>query len=355
MKKYRVIHVGTGATGREALRTILQHPKLELIGHYAHSSEKIGKDSGELAGLAKAGIITTNNWGELLTLGADCLMYAGNGMGREQAAVEDMVPFLEAGTNVVTTSLIPMIYPPTGPAEIREPLAAACAKGDSSFLNSGIDPGYANLQLPISLLSVAGRVGSVRMREISCYGKYPVVHTMCEIFGFGKPLDFTRPIFAGGVEAYWRGCVAAVASTMELELDEIKPVYEVAAHDQDVDTAFGRVPKGTTAGVRFQLQGMVDGEPRIIAEHVSRAHVDVAPHWPMVKGEKEQKSQYLVIISGDPGLVCRLEPEDMTDEAAALKWTANHPINAIPSVCDAPAGLVDPVKGLAPFVSTSLI
>ena len=41
----KVVHWGTGNTGRLALRGVLQHPDLELVGLYVHSPDKVGKDA----------------------------------------------------------------------------------------------------------------------------------------------------------------------------------------------------------------------------------------------------------------------------------------------------------------------
>jgi hypothetical protein len=47
---YRVIHCGTGNIGREALAGVIHHRDLELVGHYVWSPDKVGLDSGILAG-----------------------------------------------------------------------------------------------------------------------------------------------------------------------------------------------------------------------------------------------------------------------------------------------------------------
>jgi len=46
--KYRVIQWTTGNVGRRALRAIIEHPEMELVGVYAHGKEKVGKDAAEL-------------------------------------------------------------------------------------------------------------------------------------------------------------------------------------------------------------------------------------------------------------------------------------------------------------------
>ncbi len=47
---YRVVHCGTGNIGAAALRAILQHPDLELVGHYVSTPAKAARDSGAVVG-----------------------------------------------------------------------------------------------------------------------------------------------------------------------------------------------------------------------------------------------------------------------------------------------------------------
>lgn len=336
-KPLRVIHVGTGPTGVEGLRTIIANPALELVGHFAVSPEKIGKDSGVLAGGAPIGVTATDNWDALLDLKADCLAYLGNGAGREDEVVEECCKFLERGTSVVSTSLIPLVHPATAPAAMCEKLEEACKKGGSAFLNSGIDPGFATTHLPVALSSIAGPIRQIRMLEISIYGDYPVVPIMRDIFGFGRPLDYERPMFQGGVMHWWEGTVRTVAESLDITLDEVRPVYQVFAHDSDIETTFGEVPAGTTACVHFRVEGLVGGTPVVVLEHVSRAAEDVAPQLPQPTHRVDH--QYRVEIEGTPNFNCII---DMPEVDMGLKFTANHAVNAIPDVCAYKPGIIGP-------------
>ena len=60
---YRVIQWTTGHVGREAVKGIIRHPELELVGCYAWSEHKAGKDVGELCGIKR---LRPDNcrWGE---------------------------------------------------------------------------------------------------------------------------------------------------------------------------------------------------------------------------------------------------------------------------------------------------
>ena len=58
---YRVIQWATGNVGQLALRGVIEHPELELVGLLVHSPDKAGKDAGELAGAAPVGVKATND------------------------------------------------------------------------------------------------------------------------------------------------------------------------------------------------------------------------------------------------------------------------------------------------------
>ena len=70
---YRIAHYGTGDTGSEALRTLIARPEFELVAHLVHSPEKVGRDSGEIAGVAPVGVLATADLDEFLSVDADCV------------------------------------------------------------------------------------------------------------------------------------------------------------------------------------------------------------------------------------------------------------------------------------------
>ena len=101
----------------------------------------------------------------------------------------------------------------------------------------------------------------------------------------------------------------------------------------------------------YPRQGIVGGEPRIVVEHVTRMHDDVAPHWPQPLG----KGCYRVILEGNPKMTLdfQMEGEDGDHNTGGLVTTAMRVLNAIPAVCAAEPGLVSvldlplvPGKGL---------
>src|SRR5256714_12871665 len=68
---YRVIQWATGLVGKEAIKGVVAHPELELVGAWVHSAEKVGRDVGELAGIGPIGVRATNRLDESCALHAD--------------------------------------------------------------------------------------------------------------------------------------------------------------------------------------------------------------------------------------------------------------------------------------------
>jgi 2,4-diaminopentanoate dehydrogenase len=57
MTTYRVVQWATGNIGTRALRSVIEHPTLDLAGVYVHSPGEAGRDAGELCGLDPLGVV----------------------------------------------------------------------------------------------------------------------------------------------------------------------------------------------------------------------------------------------------------------------------------------------------------
>lgn len=334
---YRVVQWSTGNVGRYALRAILEHPELELVGLVVSNPNKIGLDAAELCGLeTTTGITATDDWQALLDAGADCVCYTADAGSRMAEAVEDMSRILQAGINVVSSSMVMLVDPDCPIPAFVDPLREGCRDGGVSFFTSGIDPGFANDSLPLMLTGLSERWSHVRMQEIVNYATYDQADTVMNVMGFGQPVDASPYLLQPGVLSLaWGGTIRAVAKGLGVELDEIKEVHERRAADRDIEVAYGTVEKGTTGGLRFEVQGIVGGRPAIVLEHVTRMSDDIAPDWPQGKG-------YRVIIEGEPRMTVSLDMEDRHGDHAVggVILTANRLVNAIPTVVEHAPGMM---------------
>ncbi|BBZ70352.1 NAD(P)H-dependent amine dehydrogenase family protein [Mycobacterium paraseoulense] len=334
MSRKRVIVWGTGPIGATGLRALIDHPEYELVGVHAWAEHKIGRDAGELVGLGPTGVIATNDVAALLALNADCLAYFGNYASREAECVADVVPFLEAGTNVVTAALMDLIAPQHGRAEFVEPIAAACRTGGSSVFCGGTDPGFMTTGHLFNLLSGAGRIDSVSVAEICDLNGYPS-YDQVGAWGFNHPLDYRAPMFYGDVGTGWHeSTVRGIADYLGVELDEITSTVENASLDVDYDAAWGRGLAHTIAAVRWTVTGIANGRPVIYYKKVERTHPDAAPDWERALNDAE--AGYQVVVKGEPSFETAIALS-LYDGCAI---TALHPINAINAVCAAAPGIL---------------
>jgi 4-hydroxy-tetrahydrodipicolinate reductase len=348
---YRVVHWGTGNAGGLALRGIISNPDLELVGLLAHSADKVGRDAGELVGVAPVGIAATDDLDAILALGADCLCYMGDGLQYPEGSVAAMCSFLAAGTNVVTTSVLALVNPATARPELVDPIEAACRKGGTTFYCNGADPGFASDLVPVTLLSLMDDVEAVRIQEIINYGFYDQVETMRVLFGFGQPLDYEAPLFtSGALTEYWGGVISLIAAKLGVELEEIRETHDLVAMDRDVEIAVGTIAAGTTAAIRFDVQGIVNGRPAIVVEHYTRVDTDAAPEWPRCAGGE---NGYRILLEGRPQLACEITMADEHGGDGGLIANGMRVVNAIPFVCDTEAGILDTL-GIPAVVSRNI-
>ncbi|MGZ8765893.1 MAG: NAD(P)H-dependent amine dehydrogenase family protein [Acidimicrobiia bacterium] len=336
---YRVIQWSTGNVGIHALRLIAEHPDLELAGLWVHSPEKAGRDAGELAGIAPLGVAATNDVDALLALDADCASYTATADLRPAEAIDDMARILRSGKNVVSSSVVPLIVPPRVAPGLRRPLEDACSDAGVSCFTSGIDPGWANDLLPLVLTGACESIDSLRVMEVVNYATYAQPTVLFDTMGFGQPLDSTPLLLTPGVLGFaWGGVVKVLAAGLGVEIEELREVHERRPTSERLDLGFGVVEAGTTAAMRFEVQGIVSGEPRIVLEHVTRLDDELAPEWPQPVGH----SGYRVIVSGSPTYTCDVQMmgADGDHNTAGLVGTAARIVNAIPAVCAAAPGLL---------------
>ena len=331
---YKVVQWGTGNLGTLAVQSILKHPDLELIGTWVSSAEKAGRDVGELSRVPAIGVLATQDADALISGDADCICYATDSMGREDEVVNDCIKMLRAGKNVVNVSDPALVYPKAKGGDIYDRLQEACLAGNTSFYTSGGDPGWAGFGLALAPLTVAQQVRSIKLFEIYNYG--PWNNPQLGLYGFGQPDTSTSMILLPGVTAsIWGPSVAMLADAMGVTLDSIDEAHRVIRADEDFEIPFGRIAKGMVSGMSFEIRGMVDGEARIVIEHITKLRREDFPEYGL-------DDCYRVVIEGEPNIKVDMSlTSDFGDSTHAGYIVAVTPVtNAIPAVCAAPAGVL---------------
>ncbi|HEX8870709.1 MAG TPA: dihydrodipicolinate reductase [Lentzea sp.] len=334
---------GTGNVGRAAIRAVEAHPALKLAAVVVNNPEKVGKDAGALAGLdVELGVAATNDVDAVLAASPGAVVYAASGDIRPDDALADICTAIRAGAVVVTPSLYALYDHRSAPAELREPVLAAIKEGGGSLFVSGVDPGWGNDVLPLLVSGLGSEIDAIRCQEIFDYSTYDQPDAVRWLIGMGQPLDYQAPMLMPTVPTMvWGGQIRLMARALGVEVDEIRETVDRRALDATVTTRImGEFEAGTQGAIRFEVQGIVGGEPLIVIEHVTRIHASCAPDWPMPpSGDGAHK----VIIEGRPRIEVSVEATDEGENRSAggNATAVGRLVNAIDWLVEAEPGLYD--------------
>ncbi|MFI6395709.1 dihydrodipicolinate reductase [Nonomuraea sp. NPDC050547] len=334
---------GTGNVGRAAIRAVEANPDLELTAVIVHNPDKVGHDAGELAGLGRdLGVTASADAEAALSARPDAVVYAASGEIRPDEALADIVKAIRAGAVVVTPSLYALYDQRNAPPELREPVLSAIAEGGGSLFVSGVDPGWGNDVLPLLISGLGSVVDVIRCQEIFDYSTYDQEDSVRYLVGMGQPMDYEPPMLAPTIPSMvWGGQIRLMARALGVDLDEIRETVDRRALDATVSTVtMGKFDAGTQGAVRFEVQGVIGGTPRIVIEHVTRIHASCAPDWPT---PPDGVGAHRVVIEGRPRIEVTVEAtdEDGNRSAGGNATAVGRLIGAIDWLLAAEPGLYD--------------
>jgi hypothetical protein len=337
----RVALVGTGNCGRIALTQLIEDSRFELTAVGVSSDEKVGVDAGTLAGLDVAtGVLATQGLDHVLATKPDCLVYCAMGDTRPAEATRDVAAALAAGVNVVGSAPGGLQFPwGVLPDKAIQRVEDAAQQGDTSVFITGVDPGFATDLVPFALAGTCQRIEQIRTMEIADYATYDGEVVMKIVMGFGNPMDQPGMLLLPGVlGAAWGTALKMLAAGIGVEIDEITEHYELEPAPEDIETALGVIKKGTVAAMRFEINGMVDGKPVVVVEHITRVRGDLRPDWAQ---PAQPGGSYRVEITGEPSYAVDICPTSSRGDHnyAAILVAAGRIVNAIPAVIAAPPGI----------------
>ena len=251
--------------------------------------------------------------------------------------VDDVCRLLEAGINVVSSANI--VTGRWWNAEDR--FEEAGVRGNASLFGSGVNPGCVN-QLLLTASGVCSTVSKLSVwEEAECSG-YDSPE-LWETVAFGHPPD--EP----GIEEHFRrgisvfeDTVAMMADALDLELDEIAYVPEVAVAKKDLDLGWMLIHEGTVAGLKSRWVGRVDGARRDRARHGleddrgRRAELGDPPR--LAPPGRRHRRRSRCTSPGWPAAGSTADSEALM--SIAMMMTAMPTVHAIPHVVRARPGVV---------------
>ena len=336
---YKVIQWSTGGVGAEALKGILMHPQLELVGVKAFSSDKHGQDAGDLCGAEPTGVLATTSFEEILAAEADCVSYMPN-----LASLEEVCQILRSGKNVACSPFL--FYAKNLPEVERKELEDACEVGNSSVYGTGIHPGFAGMVLPLAMSGLSRSIDKVLIQERADWSFYDRPNITFTNMRFGSPpdevsmgqvpfLDFNARIFSDQVRM--------LADAFGVPLDKIEIEEEVLTADDGYDIICGRIEKGTVNAQRYTIQGIVGGESRIEIQLLWTVGGQYPAHWQTpadgwtvtLEGDPSVQLHGMTLASYENAANCSIADHVHASEIA----TAMQVVNSIPALCESDAGI----------------
>ena len=332
-KPHRVVQWTTGNVGKSSVQALATNPNYEIVGCYAWSQDKVGRDVGELCGIEPLGVTATNDIDALFALKPDCVVY--NPMWID---VDELVRILSAGVNVVSTAAF-ITGHNQGPG--RDRIAEACRRGGSTMFGSGVSPGYITLQA-ILAAGICDRIDKVTVSEAADTTFYDSPDTE-KPAGFGQPIDNPDlPAMTALGTAVFGEAVRMIADALGVELDDVRCDAEYAQTTADLDLGSWTIPAGCVAGVHASWKGIVGDTTVVELSAKWRKGQTLEPDWEI------PPHPWVVRVDGRPtvtNIISFLPPADFQAETLEEFMVLGHivtampAINAIPAVVAAPPGI----------------
>lgn len=325
----RVVQWATGNIGTRSLRAVIEHPDLELAGLYVYADQKVGRDAGELCGLAATGVVATRSVDEIGALDADCVLYMPS-----RCDLDEVCLLLGSGTNVVTTRG-EFHRPASMDPAIRERVDAACAAGSTSIHSTGSSPGFISEAVPLVLSSIQRRLDRIAIDEYADLSRRNSPDMLFRVMGFGAaPAAFGAARISHGRTSFGPS-LELVADALSIRLDGIEAGGEIAVAKNTVRISAGTVEAGTVAAQRLTVSGMRDGRPLLQFRATWYCTTDLEPAWDL------RPTGWHVAVEGDAPLDIDMRiavPIERMAETAP-GYTANRAVNAVRQVCAAAPGI----------------
>jgi len=328
---YRVIQWATGLVGQEAIKGIVGHPELELVGCWVHSDAKVGRDAGEIAGVGPLGVLATNSLEEICAIDADAVIYSPM-----LADEGEILALISSGKNVITP--IGYIYPRAGAR--TDEVEAACVAAKVTLHGTGEHPGGITERFPLTFSAFCRDIRHVRMEEFSDIRNYAATAMVRDVMLFGQPPEVAAqsPMLKVMASGFLQS-IDMVAHELGWTLDPKKRTqHEMSTATRPIDSPVGVIEPGTVAAQRFTWQGTIAGEPVIT----------VRTNWMMDDGHLSDgwrlgEQRFEVELEAEPPLLVTfhgLHPPVLGEDSwKGLTAPAMHCVNAIPYVVNAEPGI----------------
>jgi 4-hydroxy-tetrahydrodipicolinate reductase len=345
-KPFRVAVWGPGGLGSCAIRELKRLPEVDLVGVFAYSESKIGKDVGTLVGHKPYRLKATGSADELIATKPECVIYTARDYGDFRADA-DIEKLLKAGINVITP--LAYQYPKMRGKDVLAKFNRAGRKGKATLFGTGVNPGFIYERLVATLTGISNGIESISLREFFNAEHLEGGGATLSLFGFGSTAAKVEanPIAAMMAQNYLTADINYLADMLGVKVDKIERSSNHGVTDKDINLpGVIDIKAGTLGRITFRWTGYVKKKPFFVVE------VNWCLTKAMMPPEAKGDDFWLVEIEGQPS--CRMGLEVQGSFKRNEVFLPNNPslgaymatvmamVQAIPHVIKAPPGVMLP-------------
>jgi 4-hydroxy-tetrahydrodipicolinate reductase len=324
----RIAIYGLGSIGSLIAKHVITKPGIRLVGGIDISTDKVGRDIGEVVGLGKSldmSVVHDNNAVEVLRE-ADVVLHSTS--THLDKIYPQIVKCIKAGADVISTSET-LAYPWYRYPELAFLIDETAKKQNVTVLGTGVNPGFIFDTLPAFLSSACVAIDRIHIvRSIDASKRR---YSFQKKYGLGMTVqEFQDKISRGEITAHvgYAESIMLTSYMLGLKIDRVEEGQEPIIADKYMETQYFKIQPGQVCGVRGYGIGYVEGREFIRLELYASV------------GREDYDE---VIIDGEPKLKWRNEYGTAGDIATAAMI-----INMIPRVYKAPPGLITMKNILTP-------
>ncbi|MCE5241739.1 MAG: dihydrodipicolinate reductase [Syntrophobacteraceae bacterium] len=318
-ERIKVIQYGIGPIGMRMVDHLAERSIFEIVGAVDTDPAKIGKELGQLSGLAGSlGVKVSGNAAELMQrTQADVVVLTTN--SSLERIKPQILEIVASGKNVVS-SCEELVYPWLTQPGISAEIDEAARKNDVSVLATGVNPGFLMDFLPLALTGVCRRVNRVRVERIQNaeYRRLPFQKKI----GAGLTLEEFEARRKEGILRHvgLTESIHMIAAGLGWRLDRVEEVLSPIVAERRLVTPDLTLEPGLAAGVRQVGRGVKNGEEVITLDFIAAV------------GQPDPREH--IVIEGVPAIDMGIKGGVNGDVATCAILT-----NAIPVVRGAAPGL----------------
>ncbi|HOO89383.1 MAG TPA: hypothetical protein PLA74_01035 [Syntrophales bacterium] len=318
-KVVRVVQYGLGPIGSATARHITERKGMELVGAVDIDQTKIGRDVGEVIGLASpVGFPVVKELSQVLErTEADVVVHTTGSFF--DVFESQIIGILKEKLNIVSTAE-EMSFPWLAHADAAARIDAAARQAGKTVLGTGVNPGFLMDSLPLNLTAICQRVDRIdvtrRMNASLRRGPFQAkIGSGMTVEDFNAKMETGRMGHIGLPES-----MGMVFNTVGRNLVKYESAVEPVVADSPVRTDFFEVQPGQVRGLKQVARGYTsEGEFMTLT---------------FIAALDEKEDGDTILITGKPDLEINLKGTNGDITTVAIV------VNAIRRVCEAQPGLV---------------